>query len=46
MIRAVRLPENDDSEADENILKTGHALVRKGVKWGFLGTSSKIPRCR
>ena len=46
MIRTVRLTDNDDSEADENILKTGHALVRKGVKWGFLGTSSKIPRCR
>ena len=46
MIRTVRLPDNDDLEADGNILKTGHALVRKGVKWGFLGTSSKISLCR
>ena len=42
----VRLPDNDDSEACENILKTSHVLVRKGVRWGFLGTSSKIMRCR
>ena len=39
MVRTIRVGENDDSEACDNILQIGHRLVRNGVQ------QVRVPKC-
>ena len=39
MVSTVRVGENDDSEACDNILQIGHRLVRNGVQ------QVTVPKC-
>ena len=42
MISTIRLAENNDTEARDNILQIGHLLGRNGVRWEFHRKSSKM----
>ena len=44
MISTIRLAENNDTEARDNILQIGHLLDRNGVRWEFQCKSSKMSR--
>ena len=44
MISTIRLAENNDTEARDNILQIGHLLGRNGFRWEFQSKSSKMFR--